>query len=423
MKKPSRPLAACAAAAAIASTTAHLGADIRTAAEAINSFGLDLHQRLAETEGNLVTSPWSIQSALAMTFAGAEGETLAQMAATLHFPADEDALHAGLAALTADLATQAEQSRLEIDNPDRQGGPNTPLEILAANRLFGQEGYPFLDSFLDLTRNVYGAPLQQMDFEGAPEPSRQTINAWVAENTRDRIEDLIPGGVIDEETRLVLANAVYLMAPWAEEFKLHEDFSFFLPSGSEIQTTALHREGTFGVADIPGGTLVSIPYHGGGLQFLLIIPETRDGLAALERSLTPDTLAAAAAAPPTQVDLLFPKFRIEPPSVTLADHLIEMGMPAAFDKPEGSADFSRMAPRTPNEYLYIGEVVHRAFLAVDQYGTEAAAATAVVMMRATSAIIEPEPAREIHVDRPFAFAIQHTASGACLFLGRVSNPD
>jgi len=405
---------------AAATTVTPAIANIDAAAEAINRFGLELHRKLASPDANLVISPWSIQSALGMTLAGAANETRDQMAAVLHAPDDHATLHAGLAALAADLDALANQSRKLIASPDRRGGPNTPLEIRAANRLFGQQGYPFVEDFLATARDIYQAPLEPIDFAAAPEPARIKINDWVATQTNQRIQDLIPPGLIDTDTRLVLTNAVYLLAPWADEFEIEENATFFVHGRAETKVQGLQRTGTYGHATIPGGQLVSIPYHGGGLRFLLLIPDQHDGLAALEASITHEALATPLEDRPIQLHL--PKFKLEPPASRLAATLAAMGMPHAFDRPRGSADFSNMAPRTPQEYLLISEVVHRAFIAIDQYGTEAAAATAVVMMRATSAMPDPEPPLEIRADRPFAFAIQHVASGACLFLGRVSDP-
>jgi serpin B len=298
------------------------------------------------------------------------------------------------------------------------------LEINAANRLFGQDGYPFEKPFLDLVTNTYNSPLEIMDFKGAAERSRQRINDWVADQTKDRIRDLIPPGIIDEYTRLVLTNAIYMKAAWAGEFRDEADAPFFVDGTDEVKVPGLVRQQSYGYREIPGGAVVAVPYADGGLQFLLMIPDERGGLAELEENLTPQILREAANLDTRDIRLHFPQFKLEPNSVRLAEHLVAMGMPTAFDKPQKSADFSRMAPRNPdaNDYLYISEVVHKAFIAVDKYGTEAAAATAVIMPEPTSARIEREEPLEIRVDRPFAFAVQHRDSGACLFIGRVTDP-
>jgi len=401
---------------------ATVSADPSAVADSINTFGLQLHQRLAADGGNRLASPWSIQSALAMTYAGAAGKTREEMAATLHFADDEATVHAGFAAIAKSLTDLAQQSRERVENPDREGGPNTPLEINVANRLFGQDGYPFEKPFLDLVKNTYAAPLEIMDFKTAPEPSRKRINDWVTSQTKDRIKDLIPPGLIKEDTRLVLTNAVYMKAAWAKEFREEADAPFYVNGTEQIKVPGLVQKQHFGHLKIPGGAIVAIPYAEHQLQFLLIIPDEKFGLAELEKNLTATVFRQAANLESREILLHFPQFKLEPDSVPLAEHLIAMGMPTAFDKPPLSADFSRMGPRTPESYLCISEVVHKAFIAVDKYGTEAAAATAVIMIEVTSAPVEPEKPLEIRVDRPFAFAIQHRESGACLFLGRVTDP-
>lgn len=397
-------------------------ADPSFVAGSINRFGLELHNRIVTDGKNCVTSPWSISSALAMTYAGSAGETRAEMARTLHFGDDEPLVHAGIAAIAKDLAEIAQASRERVDDPDRRGGPNTPIDIIAANRLFGQQGQAFEQPFLDLLAKTYAAPLEQVDFIGETEAARTRINGWVEEQTRDRIKDLIPAGALNEDTRLVLTNAIYMKAPWADEFAEEAEQSFFVNGTAETKLPGLIRRGSYGHRAIPGSQIVSVPYDGGGLQFLLVIPDARDGLADLEKNLDPSLLGDAAQLESRDIILRFPKFKLEPDRVMLAQQLQNMGMPTAFDKPEGSADFSRMAPRRPDDYLHIDEVVHKAFIEVNQYGTEAAAATAVIMMRATSIEIEPEEPLDIRVDRPFLFAVQHVASGACLFLGRVTDP-
>jgi serpin B len=407
---------------AMAALSATTSADTAAVAQSINAFGLDLHRVLAEDGGNRLASPWSIESALAMTFAGAAGQTKEQMAKVLHFPADEAALHAGFAAIAADLTALARASRKQVEDPDRRGGPNTPLEINAANRLFGQQGFQFEEPFLKLTAEIYGAPLEKLDFIKAPEAARLHINQWVGQQTNDHIKDLIPANVINDDTRLVLTNAIYMKAPWAEEFHEENDSPFFVDGTDEVKVPGLVKQNMYGYRKIPGGSVVAVSYAGGGLQFLLIIPDARDGLATLEKTLDAALLSTARELPRRDILLHLPKFKLEPGRVLLADNLAAMGMPSAFDKPRGSADFSRMAPRKPDDYLAIREVIHKAFIAVDKYGTEAAAATAVVMMRATSMPVEQEKPLEIRADRPFAFAIQHVSSGACLFLGRVADP-
>ncbi len=388
----------------------------------INTFGLDLHRRLAAAGGNLVTSPWSIQSALAMTWGGAAGKTAEEMRAVLHLSGEDVAVHAGFARLTEDLNALAEKSKERVKAAQRFGGPASPLEIHTANRLFGQQTYPFEKAFLGLTGKYYGAPLEPVDFRQEAEAVRTRINGWVAGQTKDRIRELIPGGAIDRETRLVLTNAVFLKAPWAEAFQEEPDAPFYVRGSEPVKVPGLVRKDRFGYQKLPAGTAVTVPYADRGLQFVLFVPDERDGLPALEKSLTPAQLAGAATAAAREIILHFPAFKLEPDRVMLARELIAMGMPTAFDQPEGSANFSGIAPRQPDDYLFISHVIHQAFIAVDKHGTEAAAATAVVMPRAAAMLPEPAQPLEIRVDRPFAFAVQHQPSGACLFLGRVSDP-
>lgn len=403
-------------------TALPLHADSSAAATSINTFGLDLHRRLAAGGGNLVTSPWSIETALAMTYAGAAGKTKEEMAKVLHFTGSDDALHQGFADLAADLGKLQKDSLELVKQAKERGGPSTPLELHAANRLFGQQGYPFEKPFLGLVDKIYGAPLELVDFEKSPDQQRERINGWVEEQTKERIKDLIPADVLDADTRLVLTNAVYLKAAWDQAFREIPDFEFHADGKTAAKVTGLTRTSSFGHATIPGGSVVTVPYAAGGLQFVLMVPDKKDGLAAMEIQLTPEILAAAAKAAPREVALHFPKFKLEPERLMLAEELVKMGMPTAFDKPPGSADFSVMAPRKPDDYLFISYVIHKAFIAVDKDGTEAAAATAVVMAKARAMPVEPPKPLEVRVDRPFAFAIQHVASGACLFLGRVSDP-
>lgn len=397
-------------------------ADTRAVATSINTFGLDLHRRLAGAGGNLVTSPWSIESALAMTWAGAAQQTKLEMQTVLRLPEDGAAVHAGFASLAADLDGLAQKSQDRVKAARRSGGPATALEINAANRLFGDRGYPFEKSFLSLTEKSYGAPLEALDFRKSPEAARLRINGWVASRTKDRIPELIPGGVIDRDTRLVLTNAIYLKAPWAQEFEEEPNVPFFVNGTQPVKVAGLVRESRFGYQKLPGGAAVTIPYADAGLQFVLFVPSAKDGLPSLEKKLTPELLAKTAQAEGRDILLHFPKFKLEPGRIMLSENLIAMGMPSAFNRPAGSVDFSGIAPRKPDDYLYISQVIHQAFIAVDQHGTEAAAATAVVMPRAVSAPMENPKPLEIRVDRPFAFAIQHQGSGACLFLGRVTDP-
>jgi serpin B len=388
---------------------------------AINALGCDL---LAQSSGNALLSPFSIQTALGMTYAGAAGATRDDMARVLHFDGEEDALHASFAALQAALEDVARVTAERAEQARRAGGGGDPVVLTVANRLFGQKDYEFRPTFLDLVGKVYGAPLQSADFRADARGETTAINRWVETQTRDRIRNLIPDGALTADTRLVLVNAVYLKAPWEEEFPAHltKPAPFHVAGGDSVKVPTLHRTGYLGYQKGEGYSAVSVPYSGRFLDFLVIVPDQPDGLADLEKKVTPEFLAACAGLPGREVALYLPKFRMEPPLLKLSETLKKLGLRSAFNEPPGSADFDRMAPRRPDDYLYISEIFHKTFLALDEKGTEAAAATAVAMMRATSMIMEKPKPVEVRVDRPFLFAIQHRASGACLFLGRMNDP-
>jgi serpin B len=265
--------------------------------------------------------------------------------------------------------------------------------------------------------------MSQLDFRKAPEPARQEINHWVEERTHQRIRDLVPMGALTADTRLVLVNAVYFKAPWEHEFYAEDTrpAPFHVNGGEAKPVPTMNHQAHRGFAQRQGFRAVGIPYTGGDVQFLVLVPDKVDGLADVEKGLTAETLAELAKMKSEDVILHLPKFRIEGPTVELSDGLMALGMKSAFDQPKRSADFNRMAPRKPDDYLYISKVLHKTFLALDEKGTEAAAATAVAMAAAGAAAPQARPV-EVKVDRPFLFAIQHVPSGACLFLGPVNDP-
>ena len=256
------------------------------------------------------------------------------------------------------------------------------------------------------------------------EAARQHINKWVAAQTRDRIRDLIPDGGVDALTRLVLANAIYLKAPWQSEFNdaMTKPKPFRVHGAAAVDVPTMNQSGQLGYAKREGFTAVALPYSGGELQFLVLLPDEGSNLRSLEKELRTKMLAQCATLEPHEVDLWLPKFNFEPPTIALGTTLQALGMKTAFDIPQGSANFDRMAPRKPNDYLAISKVFHKTFIAVDEKGTEAAAATAVVMREVSAAWVQKPKPIEVKVDRPFLYAIQHVPSGVCLFLGRVTDP-
>jgi len=400
-------------------------AELSPPAEAANALGLDLYRlEGAKTPGNLLLSPYSIQSTLCMTLGGADGITKEEMARVLHLDGKSDAAPQELAALRQALEKAAETSAKQAAQAKKYGGNFEPLQLRVANRLFGRTGYPFHPDFLKSTETLWRAPLEAIDF-GKAEAARTHINGWVEQQTEKRIRDLIPKGGVNEGTRLVLVNALYFKAAWAEEFRAQatKPLPFHAGGTTAVNVPTMYQQENFGYAKEQGFTAVTMPYTGRQLQFLVLLPDAKDGLAALEKSVSAAQLAKLSKlSTEREVQLYLPKFKIEPPTVALAEHLQSLGMKTAFDVPPGSADFSRMAPRTPQEYLFISAVFHKTFLALDEKGTEAAAATAVAMAGASAAPQEKPKPVEVRVDHPFLFAIQHRESGLCLFLGRVTDP-
>ena len=395
------------------------------AAKATNELAVDLNRQLATGDGNLCLSPYSIQSALAMTYAGADGETRTEMARVLHFPTNDGGVPASFFALQRSLQEMSAKTAELVKQSKKFGGPSEPITLHIANRLFAQNGYKFREAFLSLVKQNFGGAFEPVDFIADPAAATQRINKWVADQTRDRIRDLIPGGALDKTTRLVLANALYLKAPWASEFSQNatQPEPFFVHGGAPVDVPMMRKtDKHFGYARHEGFTVVSLPYAGDDLQFVVLLPDEIDGLRKLESKLTADVLAGCAKLEKRDVDLHLPKSKLEPPTITLAEKFEALGMKTAFDKPQGSANFDKIAPRTPKDYLYISQIFHKTFIAVDEKGTEAAAATAVAMMAGTAFRSPPPPPIEVKIDRPFIYAIQHVPSGVCLFLGRVTDP-
>jgi serine protease inhibitor len=404
---------------------AHGATNFDLAATATNQLAVDLHRQLATDNENLCVSPYSIESALAMTFAGADGETRSEMARVLHFPGDASAVPASFASLQHSLEEMSAKTAELVKQAKRFGGPSEPITLSIANRLFAQKGYDFRQAFLSLVKQNYGAAFEPIDFIADASGATQHINKWVADQTRNRIRDLIPASALNETTRLVLANALYLKASWADPFseKTTKPEPFHVRGGTPVDVPMMRKtDKHFGYTQREEFTAVSLPYTGDDLQFLVLLPDEINGLHALESKLTAELLAQCAKLQTRDVDLHLPKFKLEPPTIALAEKFEALGMKAAFDQPRGSANFDRMAPRKANDYLYISQVFHKTFIAVDEKGIEAAAATAVAMMTATALRSPPPPPIEVKVDRPFIYAIQHVPSGVCLFLGRVTDP-
>jgi len=394
------------------------------AANATNQLGLELYRECGAPAENLCLSPYSIQSALAMTFAGADGETRAEMMRVLHYPGDGDIIHASFSSLQKSLEEMTKKSNEVVQRSKEAGGPSEPITLAVANRLFPQTGYGFRNSFCALIAKFYGGAFEPLDFRRNPEVARQHINKWIAERTRERIRDLIPPNGVDATTRLVLANAVYLKAPWQSEFSdgLTKAGPFHVRGGTPVDVPIMRQQEHFGYANKSGFTVVALPYVGSELQFLIFLPNDVKGLDALESKMAPETLMQCAHLEQQLVELYLPKFKFEPPTIPLAAKLRALGLKSMFDEPTGSANFDKMAPRKPDDYLAVSEVFHKTFIAVDEKGTEAAAATPVAMLAMTGMVRNPPKPVVIRVDHPFLYAVQHIPSGTCLFIGRVTDP-
>jgi serpin B len=371
------------------------------------AFALDFYQAVRDQDGNLFYSPYSISLALAMTYAGARGTTESQMGETLHFTLPQDRLHAAINALDQELASRADASS------DHEGDP---FQLNIANSIWAQQDYTFLPQYLDLLAQNYGAGLRLVDFAGAAESARQTINDWVNQQTQGKIKDLIPQGAIDQMTRLVLANAIYFKASWLHPFEenLTQDGDFHLLDGGHVRVPMMAASSSTHLPYVQGQgyQAVELPYVGQDVSMLILVPDAgtfQQFEAALDPAKLQDILTGLK---PQQVAFKMPKFKFET-SYGLSNTLAGMGMPDAFNP--GQADFSGM---DGGRNLYITKVLHKAYVAVDENGTEAAAATAVIVGLTA---MQPSPV-ELTVDRPFIFLIQDKPTGTILFMGRILNP-
>ncbi len=362
------------------------------------AFALDLYRKLRTVEGNLFLSPYSISTALAMTYAGARGNTQAQMAQALHFTLYEPQLHAAFASLEARLADIAATGA---------------IQLRVANALWPHQDYALREAFLALVRQCYGVQITPLDYAAA-EKARDTINAWVEEKTAHKIRDMIPPGLLNALTRLVLVNAIYFKGDWARQFdpQATGDAPFWIAPDEQVQVPMMRQKREFWYGEYDGLQALKLPYADYGLSMLLLLPKERDGLAALEERLTVENLAQwTRRLWHSEVRVFLPRFEITF-SFEVNDPLQDLGMIDAFG---GQADFSAMDDK---KLLYISAVLHKAFVAVNEQGTEAAAATAIV----TTALSPPMPAPVFCADHPFVFMILEENTGSILFLGRVVNP-
>jgi serpin B len=369
--------------------------------EGNNAFALNLYAELSKEEGNLFFSPSSISTALAMTYAGARGNTATQMANTLHFTLSQERLHPAFSELMKDLEADPQRSDYQLS---------------IANALWGQTGYKFYDEFMNITKSYYDAGFKEVDFKNKTEETRQIINSWTEDKTNNKIKDLIKPGILNNFTRLVLTNAIYFKGKWQFQFdaKNTQNSTFTLLNGEEIQVPMMKQTKEFNYIENGMLQIIEMPYVGDKLSMVILLPKKIDGLKQIEGSLTQGNLNNwLSNLRNREVIVSLPKFKMTS-EFELNEVLKSLGMVDAFTM---QADFSGMTPDPIG--LYISNVLHKAFVDVNEEGTEAAAATAVVMKLRG---IMPEPKPVFRADHPFIFIIRDMQSGSILFMGRVTDP-
>lgn len=379
-----------------------LAEDKGSVVQASNAFAFNLYANLRGQKGNLFFSPESLSTALSMAWCGARGETADQMAFVLGYRTDRP--------ITPEWIAKADGEHLAELFSNRKG-----YELLAANALWGQKGYPFVPDYLALLKTNYGAALEEADFVGDREGARKAINDWVKLRTREKIDQLVGPEVLQPLTRLVLVNAVYFKAAWRNPFMRErtKPGDFFPPTGRAVSVPMMHQLGWHKYAESELLQVLELRYLGDEISMVVILPKKPDGLRSIESTITVEKVGACLAQlRDREIDLMFPKF-VSTATFSLNKTLGGMGMPLAFDRTK--ADFSGMG--RAEEGLFLQDVIHKAYVNVDEEGTEAAAATAA-----------PAPAKDgeepvkFTADHPFLFLIRDKKSGCILFMGRLANP-
>jgi serpin B len=380
--------------------------DLQALVAGNSDFAFDMYHQIRQTnEGNLFFSPQSISQALAMTWAGARGANETQMAEVLSFSLSQEKLHPAFNALDLTLASRGQGA---------QGMDGQGFRLRLVNAIWGQQGYGFLESFLDALAVNYGAGLRLLDFLADPDAARLVINDWVEQQTEGKIKDLLEPGTVTGDTRLVLTNAIYFNAQWKEVFPKEntQDGQFNLLDGSRVTVPTMANYTEYGYAAGDGYQAVELPYDGDELAMLVVVPDA-GRFAEVEASLDGAAVAGLAAALETKgLTVTLPKWTVDT-KLSVKDQLQGLGMTDAFAPP--TADFTGINGGV--EPLWISDVIHQAHVLVNEYGTEAAAATAVVMVGGSM----PDPLR-VDVDRPFIYVIRDRPTGTILFVGRILNP-
>jgi serpin B len=374
--------------------------DPKMISEGNNIFMMKAYKVLAEEEKNIFISPYSISSALAMTFAGSVGNTEKEMAKALEFSGNNKNFHENFGKVTQ-----------SINDLSSKGD----IVLSIANSLWLAEGYKFTDEFLSINKTCYKTEMTNLNFAES-EKARTTINDWVAKQTKDKIKDLIPKNILDALTKLVLTNAVYFKAEWAEQFKKHNtaESDFYAFGKNPVKAEMMKLKHHFNYMENDDIQFVELPYKGGDASMFVLLPKKKDGLKSVEKKLTFENIKRYTdSMKRTEVELHFPKYKITL-SYELRELMKKLGMEDAFT---GSANFSKMDEKNK---LYISAIIHKTFIAVDEEGTEAAAATAVVM-RMKSMPPSSDPII-FKADHPFFYYIQEKTTGTILFAGRLMDP-
>jgi serpin B len=381
-------------------------ADTKSLVEGNTAFALELYARLSSTPGNLFFSPYSISTCLAMTYAGARGDTETQMARVLHFSKGKVPLHSSFGELQRQLNDAAKQKGIQLD---------------IANALWTQEGHPFLPSFLKIAKDNYQANVNQADFKTSADAVTREINRWVAHKTRDKIQDILSPGSLDTYTRLVLANAIYFKGTWSSHFEKTATSTqpFHLSTSNQADTLLMHHFDDVRYTGNNDIQAVELPYSGDELSMVILLPRQIEALGQLEQQLSPAFLARLLAQMKKQnVEIFLPKFKQES-CFTLNDTLAKMGMPDAFNGEK--ADFSGLNGIRGD--LHISGAFHKAWVEVTEEGMEAAAVTTVNVTLSLALPEKPPPPPPVfRADHPFIFLIRDTRSGSLLFAGRLADP-
>lgn len=374
--------------------------EISSIAKGNNEFAFDLLKKIPYERENMVISPFSISTALAMTYAGARNQTLHEMAETMHFDKEQVLFHANYGAYLNGIDNIA----------------NEQVQLNIANSIWAQHDYSFLQSFFDIIEDVYNSKTFQVDFRANQEEVRQDINDWVFNETREKIEDLISPGVLTDDTRMVLVNAIHFLGPWLREFDPEQtrENHFYLQGREFVLADFMHSTDTLPYFEDEAMQVLELPYSDKNFSMVIVLPKATPEMESIERSFSSDAFENMLnRLEEKEVDVYIPKFEAET-KLDLEDLLISMGMVQPFNR---YADFSGM---TGDLDLKIDKVIHQAMIEVAEEGTEAAAATAVVIIRKTS--IDPDPRTSFIANRPFLFFIKENQHNSILFAGRVMNP-